>query len=104
VTIAGIEGSGTWTVVACDPPRHLALEATLGSGPLRISYHLGTTGNGATRFRRDLDFPELGPQVGAAMAAQSAEGVAGLARLVEREVPAPVRGDGTGRTGTNSGA
>ena len=89
VTIAGIEGSGTWTVVEYDRPRHQALETELSVGPLRISYELATVNGGGTRVRRDLDFPELGPQVGAAMEVQSAEGVAGLARLVEREIPPP---------------
>ena len=58
-------------------------------GQLRISYQLAAVDGGGTRFRRDLDFPELGPQVGAALQAQSAEGVASLARLVEREIPVP---------------
>ena len=47
----------------------------------------GIEGDG-TRFQRDLDFPELGPQVTAAMAAQSQAGVANLAALVERQIPA----------------
>jgi hypothetical protein len=58
-------------------------------GPLRISYQLSAVDGGGTRLQRDLDVPDLGPQVGAAMEAQSAEGVAGLARLVEREIPPP---------------
>ena len=89
VTIAGIEGTGTWTVTECDPPRHLALEADLAFGHLRIAYALTPEPGGGTRFQRDLDFPELGPQVGAAMEAQSAAGIASLARLVERQLPAP---------------
>jgi Polyketide cyclase / dehydrase and lipid transport len=89
VTIAGIEGSGTWTVVEYDRPRHLALETELSVGPLRIAYDLVPVDGGGTRLRRDLEFPELGPQVGAAMEAQSAEGVARLAQLVEREIPPP---------------
>jgi hypothetical protein len=88
VTIAGIEGSGTWTVTEYDPPRHLALEASLPFGHLRISYWLDVAGGGGTLFRRDLDFPDLGPHIGAVMEAQSAQGVANLALLVEREVPA----------------
>jgi uncharacterized protein YndB with AHSA1/START domain len=88
VTIAGVEGSGTWTVVEYDRPHHLALETDLAVGRLRISYQLTTVGGG-TRFRRDLDFPELGPQVTAAMEAQSAEGIANLSQLVQRQVPAP---------------
>lgn len=87
VTIAGIEGSGTWTVVEYDRPRHLALKTDLAVGRLRISYQLTTVGGGETRFQRDLDFPELGPQVGAAMEAQSAEGITSLALLVKREIP-----------------
>ncbi len=89
VTIAGAQGSGTWTVVEHDRPHHLALETDLAFGHLRISYQLTTVGGGRTRFERDLDFPDLGPQVGAVMEAQSAEGIARLARLVQRQVPAP---------------
>jgi Polyketide cyclase / dehydrase and lipid transport len=88
VTIAGIEGSGMWTVVQHDRPHHLALETDLAVGRLRISYEL-TTVDGGTRFQGDLDFPELGPQVTAVMEAQSAEGIASLARLVQRQIPAP---------------
>ena len=87
VTIAGVQGTGTWTVVEHDRPHHLALETELAVGPLRISYQLAAVGDG-TRFQRDLDFPELGPQVTAAMTAQSQAGVANLAALVEREIPA----------------
>jgi Polyketide cyclase / dehydrase and lipid transport len=87
VTIAGVQGTGTWTVVEHDRPHHLALETELAVGPLRISYQLAVVGGG-TRFQRDLDFPELGPQVTAAMAAQSQAGVANLAALVERQIPA----------------
>ena len=87
VTIAGIEGSGTWTVVEHDPPCHLALESNLAAGVMRISYQLSQAAGGGTRFQRDLDFPEFGPQVSAAMEAQSAEGIANLARLVRRELP-----------------
>jgi len=83
VTIAGIEGSGTWTVVEYDRPHHLALEADLAVGHLRISYQL-TTVDGGTRFQRDLDFPELGPQVSTAMEGQSAAGITSLASLVQR--------------------
>ncbi|HUK69589.1 MAG TPA: SRPBCC family protein [Streptosporangiaceae bacterium] len=82
VTIAGIEGTGTWTVVEHVWPHHLALETDLAVGHLRISYQLTTVDGGGTRFRRDLDFPELGPHVGAAMQTQSAEGITSLARLV----------------------
>ena len=90
VSIAGIEGSGTWTVVEYDRPHHLALETDLAVGRLRISYQLATLTGGATRFQRDLDFPELGPQASAVMETQSAAGTASLAQVVEREVPAPV--------------
>jgi len=89
VTIVGIQGSGTWTVVEHDRPHHLALETDLAFGHLRISYQLATMDDGRTRFQRDLDFPDLGPQVNAVMEAQSAEGIANLARLVHRQVPAP---------------
>jgi len=87
VTIAGIEGTGTWTVVEHDRPHRLALETELAMGRLRISYQLVAVADG-TRFQRDLDFPELGPQIAAVMAAQSQAGVANLARLVERQIPA----------------
>ena len=88
VTIAGIQGSGTWSVVELDRPHHLALETDLAFGHLRISYQLIAVDGGRTRFQRDLDFPELGPQVSAAMQAQSAEGITSLAHLVQRQVPA----------------
>jgi uncharacterized protein YndB with AHSA1/START domain len=91
VTIAGKEGTGTWTVVRHDRPHHLALETDLAVGHLRISYQLTTADGGGTRFQRDLDFPELGPQVSAAMQAQSAEGIASLARLVQSQLPAPAQ-------------
>jgi len=86
VTIAGVEGTGTWTVVDYDRPHHLALETELAVGRLRISYQLAAV-SGGTRFQRDLDFPELRPQVAAVMEAQSEAGVANLAGLVERQVP-----------------
>ena len=88
VTIAGIQGSGTWTVVELDRPHRLAMETDLAFGHLRISYQLATVDGGRTRFQRDLDFPELGPQVSAAMQAQSADGITGLARLVQHKIPA----------------
>jgi Polyketide cyclase / dehydrase and lipid transport len=91
VSIAGVQGSGTWTVVEHDRPHHLALETDLAVGHLRISYLFSQAAGGATRFQRDLDFPELGPQVSAAMEAQSAAGVANLARLIQREI---ARSDG----------
>ena len=67
----------------------LALETDLAFGHLRISYQLTTVDGGRTRFQRDLDFPELGPQVSAAMQAQSADGITSLACLVQHEIPAP---------------
>ena len=89
VTIAGIQGSGTWTVVEHDRPHRLALETDLAFGHLRISYQLTRIDGGRTRFQHDLDFPELGPQVSAAMQAQSADGITSLACLVQREIPVP---------------
>jgi hypothetical protein len=56
-------------------------------GRLRISYQLAVLADG-TRFQRDLDFPDLGPQLAAVMEAQSQAGVASLAALVERQIPA----------------
>jgi uncharacterized protein YndB with AHSA1/START domain len=88
VTIAGIEGTGTWTVTEHAPPHHLALETDLAVGHLRIAYQLTAVGAG-TRFQRDLDFPQLGQQLEAAMEAQSRQGVAQLARLAQQEIPAP---------------
>jgi hypothetical protein len=87
VTIAGREGSGTWTVVEHDPPNHLALESDTAMGHLRISYQLSAMGVGRTRFQRDLDYPDLGARVAAAMQSQSGEGVRNLARLVEALIP-----------------
>jgi uncharacterized protein YndB with AHSA1/START domain len=87
VTIAGTDGTGTWTVVERDRPHHLALETDLHVGHLRISYWFSATAGG-TRCRRDLDIPDLGPQVKAAMQAQSTQGMANLARLLRRPVPA----------------
>jgi hypothetical protein len=87
VTIAGIDGTGVWTVTEHNAPHGMALETDLSFGHLRIGYDLTVTENGGTRLQRDLDFPELGPVIYAAMESQSAEGIAGLARLVEREVP-----------------
>jgi uncharacterized protein YndB with AHSA1/START domain len=89
VTIAGVEGSGTWTVVEYDRPHHLALEADLAIGHLRISYELTTVDGGGTRFQRDLEFPDFGPVIGAAMEDQSAAGITNLAQLVRRQVPVP---------------
>lgn len=84
VMIAGRQGSGTWTVVQHDRPNHLALETDLAIGQLRISYQF-TVVDGVTRFQRDLDFPDLGPQVNAAMHAQSAQAVANLDRLLQQQ-------------------
>jgi hypothetical protein len=89
VTIAGVEGTGTWTVTEYGPPHHLVLETDLAVGHLRITYELATAPDGGTRFQRDLDFPDLGDRIHVAMEAQSAEGIASLARLVEREIPPP---------------
>ena len=88
-TIAGVEGSGVWTVTEHTPPHRLALEAELAVGHLRIAYAFTVVPDVGTRFQRDLDFPELGPKVYAEMEAQSVQGVDRLARLVEREIPAP---------------
>jgi uncharacterized protein YndB with AHSA1/START domain len=85
VRIADHEGSGTWTVTACEPPHRLVLDSTdAGIGHIRISYTV-TEEPGGTRFVRELDLPPVSPPVEAAMHAQSA---AGLAALLEREIPA----------------
>lgn len=86
VTIAGIAGSGVWTVTERERPTRMVLEAELSFGRLRISYELSTVDGGSTRFQRDLEFPDLGPQIGAAMAQQSAQGIANLAALVGQEL------------------
>jgi hypothetical protein len=65
------------------------METDPAFGHLRISYQPTPVDGRSTRFQHDLDFPELGPQVSAAMQAQSTEGITSLARLVQRELPAP---------------
>jgi uncharacterized protein YndB with AHSA1/START domain len=88
VRIADHEGSGTWTVTACEPPHRLVLDSTdAGIGHVRISYTVGEEAGG-TRFVRELDLPPVSPPVEAAMHAQSAAGLAALAALLEREIPA----------------
>jgi hypothetical protein len=87
-TIAGIEGSGIWTVTEHTPPYRLAFETELAVGHLRTAYAFTTVPDVGTRFQRDLDFPELGPRVYAAMEVESVQGINRLARLVEREIPA----------------
>ena len=87
-TIAGVEGSGIWTVTEHTPPHRLAFNAEFGVGRLHIAYSFTTVPGVGTRFQRDLDFPELGPQVYAEVETQSAQGIDRLARLVEREIPA----------------
>src|SRR6185437_12479340 len=62
-TIAGVEGTGVWTVTEHAPPHHLAFEAELAVGHLRIAYAFTVVPDVGTRFQRDLDFPELGPKV-----------------------------------------
>jgi hypothetical protein len=89
VTIAGIEGSGTWTVTEHTPPHRLAFETERAIGHLRTAYAFTTVPDVGTRFQCDLDFPELGPKVYAEIEARSAQGMDRLARLVEREIPAP---------------
>ena len=87
VRIAGHEGSGTWTVVVCEPPHRLVLDSTdAGIGHVRISYTLSEHGRG-TRFVRELDLPPLSAEVEAAMHEQSRAGLSALAALLEREVP-----------------
>jgi uncharacterized protein YndB with AHSA1/START domain len=99
VVIAGIEGTGTWTVVARDRPQRLVLDADLPMGRFRISYGFAQTtrtGGGRTRMRRELEFPELGPAVAEAMQAQSAEGMQRLARLVAEHLAATTQLSGAG--------
>jgi uncharacterized protein YndB with AHSA1/START domain len=90
VRIAHHEGSGTWTVVVCTPPHRLVLDSTdAGIGHVRIGYTLTEQGRG-TRFVRELELPALSAPVEAAMHEQSAAGLAALAKLLEREIPAEV--------------
>jgi uncharacterized protein YndB with AHSA1/START domain len=94
VVIAGIEGTGAWTVVARDRPHRLVLEADLSMGRFQISYtftHTSRTDGGWTRMRRDLVFPDLGPAVAGAMRVQSAEGVQRLGRLVAEHLTSATR-------------
>jgi uncharacterized protein YndB with AHSA1/START domain len=88
-TITGVDDSGVWMVTEHSPPHRLAFEAELAVGRLRIAYAFTTVPGVGTRCQRDLDFPELGPKVYAQMETQSARGMDRLARLVEREFPAP---------------
>jgi Polyketide cyclase / dehydrase and lipid transport len=89
VTIAGVERSDVWTVTEHTPPHRVAFEAELPVGHQRIAYEFTKVPDVGTRFQRDLDFPELGPEVYAEMEARAVQGVNHLARLVEREIPAP---------------
>ena len=63
------------------------IDAVFAVGRLRISYQLAAVADG-TRFQRDLDYPDLGPRIAAEMEAQSRAGMASLAALVERHIPA----------------
>ena len=88
VRIAGHEGSGVWIVTVCDPPRRLVLDSPdAGIGHVRITYTATPEPDG-TRFVRELDLPPLPAPVQAAMHEQSATGLAALAALLEREIPA----------------
>ncbi|MGE3286601.1 MAG: SRPBCC family protein [Pseudonocardia sp.] len=88
VRIAGHEGSGTWTVIVCEPPHRLVLDAPdTGIGHVRISYTL-TPHERGTRFVRELSLPPLPTPINAAMDAQSRAGLDALAALLEREIPA----------------
>jgi hypothetical protein len=92
VVIAGMEGTGTWTVVARDRPRRLVLAADLPMGRFQISYQFTSSSDGGrTQMRRDLVFPELGPAVGEAMRVQSAEGMECLGRLVAEHLTSVTR-------------
>ncbi|MCM3921469.1 SRPBCC family protein [Frankia sp. AiPs1] len=82
VTVAAVENTVTWTVVACDRPRRLEFSTDVDAGRVRIGYDLTALTGGRTRFRRTVDFPDLGPAFDDAMRAQSVEGLANLARLL----------------------
>ncbi|KJE23383.1 Polyketide cyclase / dehydrase and lipid transport [Frankia torreyi] len=82
VTVAGVDNTVTWTIVGCDRPHRLELTTNVDAGRVRIGYDLAVLADGRTRFRRTVDFPELGPAFAEAMRAQSVEGLANLARLL----------------------
>ncbi len=80
-------GQGAWTVVQDERPHRLALEANVSLGHLSITYTAEATSDG-TRFRRDLEYPDLGPQMEEIMRVQSAVGMENLKALLERLIPA----------------
>lgn len=82
VRIADREGSGTWTVTDYDRPHRLVLETDSPIGHLTIGYTVDSVIEG-TRFRRDLDYPALGPTIDAAMEQQSSASVTNLKALLK---------------------
>ncbi|CAJ61690.1 MULTISPECIES: SRPBCC family protein [Frankia] len=82
VTVAGVDNTVTWTIVDCERPQRLAFTTDVDAGQVRIGYALAALADGRTRFRRTVDFPDLGPAFADAMRAQSVEGLANLARLL----------------------
>ena len=87
VQLGGRPGEGAWTVVEDEHPRRLVLETNVALGRLTITYTAETTPDG-TRFRRDLEYPDLGPQMEQLMRAQSAVGMENLKTLLEHLIPA----------------
>ena len=86
VRIGGREGSGTWTVTAQERPHRLVLDTDGVIGHLRISYTV-TADAAGTRFQRELEYPELGPAIDAAMEQQSIASVTNLKALLEELLP-----------------
>ncbi|MFN8498900.1 MAG: SRPBCC family protein [Anaerolineae bacterium] len=87
VQLGGRPGEGTWTVVEDEHPHRLVLATRVGMGDLRITYTAQETADG-TLFRRDLDYPDLGPQMAALMRDQSEMGMKHLKALLEQLIPA----------------
>jgi uncharacterized protein YndB with AHSA1/START domain len=86
VNIGGLEGSGTWTVIAYQRPRRLVLAADTAMGHLEIAYSASVDAGG-TRFERALTYPDLGETLDQIMEQQSATAVANLKTLLERRIP-----------------
>lgn len=86
VNIGGLDGSGTWTVIAYQRPRRLVLAADTAIGHLEIAYSASVDADG-TRFERTLTYPDLGEALDQIMEQQSAAAVANLKTLLERQLP-----------------
>ncbi|MFN8472428.1 MAG: SRPBCC family protein [Anaerolineae bacterium] len=80
-------GEGAWTVVEDDHPHRLVLKTSVALGEMSITYTADATPDG-TVFRRDLEYPDLGPPMEELMRTQSAVGMENLKALLERLIPA----------------